>query len=98
MDQCTGAEILEETLRQLRFDAQLDAIMASSICVPCYLPYVNNVWLPWSRGDMPSPVPEGATNLYFARRGKQFAPCSSAAPRRHRFIRASSIRRRCSRR
>jgi oleate hydratase len=64
MDQCTGAEILEETLKQLRFDEQqLDAIMASSICVPCYLPYVNNVWLPWSRGDMPPPVPEGATNL-----------------------------------
>ena len=35
MDQCTGAEILEEALRQLRFDKQLDAIMASSICVPC---------------------------------------------------------------
>jgi oleate hydratase len=64
MDQCTGAEILEETLKQLRFDKQqLDAIMASSICVPCYMPYVNNVWLPWSRGDMPPPVPEGATNL-----------------------------------
>jgi oleate hydratase len=64
MDQCTGAEILEETLKQLRFDAQqLAAIMASSICVPCYLPYVNNVWLTWSRGDMPPPVPEGATNL-----------------------------------
>jgi oleate hydratase len=63
MDQCAGAEILEEVLRQLRFDKQLDAIMASSICVPCYMPYVNNVWLPWRRGDMPSPVPEGATNL-----------------------------------
>ena len=53
MDQCTGAEILEETLRQLRFDRQLDAIMASSICVPCNMPYVNNIWLPWSRGDKP---------------------------------------------
>jgi oleate hydratase len=63
MAQCTGAEILEEALRQLRFDKQLDAIMASSICVPCYMPYVNNVWLPWSRGDMPPPAPEGATNL-----------------------------------
>jgi oleate hydratase len=31
MTACTGAEILEETLRQLRFDAQLDAIMATSI-------------------------------------------------------------------
>lgn len=63
MDQCTGAEILTETLRQLHFDKQFDAIMASSICVPCTLPYVNNVWLPWSRGDLPPPVPEGATNL-----------------------------------
>ncbi|MFZ2068240.1 MAG: oleate hydratase [Xanthobacteraceae bacterium] len=63
MDQCTGAEILEETLRQLHFDKQFDAIMASSICVPCYLPYVNNVWLPWRHGEMPPPVPEGATNL-----------------------------------
>src|SRR6476646_5593810 len=63
MDQCTGAEILEETLRQLRFDKQLDAIMASSICVPCYMPYVNNIWLPRSRGNRPPPVPEGATNL-----------------------------------
>jgi oleate hydratase len=63
MDQCTGAEILEETLKQLRFDKQMDAIMASSICVPCYMPYVNNVWLPWNRGDMPPPVPEGSTNF-----------------------------------
>jgi oleate hydratase len=63
MTECTGAEILEETLKQLHLDAQLETIMASSICVPCYMPYVNNVWLPWSRGDMPPPVPEGSTNL-----------------------------------
>jgi oleate hydratase len=63
MTACTGAEILEETLRQLRFDDQLAAIKASSICVPCYMPYVNNIWLPRSRGDRPSPVPAGATNL-----------------------------------
>ncbi|HLH90078.1 MAG TPA: oleate hydratase [Xanthobacteraceae bacterium] len=63
MDQCTGAEILEETLKQLRFDEQFDSIMASSICVPCYLPYVNNIWLPRRRADRPPPIPEGATNL-----------------------------------
>ncbi len=63
MTACTGAEILEETLQQLRFDRQLAAIKASSICVPCYMPYVNNIWLPRSRGDMPPPVLEGATNL-----------------------------------
>ena len=63
MTACTGEEILEETLRQLKFDSQLAAIKASSICVPCYMPYVNNIWLPRSAGDMPPPVPEGATNL-----------------------------------
>jgi oleate hydratase len=62
MDQCTGGEILEEILRQLRFD-KMEAIMKSSICIPCYLPYVNNIWLTCRRGDRPPVVPEGATNL-----------------------------------
>ena len=47
MDQCTGAEILKEILRHLRFD-KTEAIMKSSICIPCYLPYVNNIWLTMS--------------------------------------------------
>jgi len=63
MDACTGAEILKEVLRHLRFDKQLDAIMASSICIPCDMPYVNNIWLTRTRTDRPRPVPEGATNL-----------------------------------
>ena len=63
MDESTGAEILEEVLRQLRFDRQFDAIMASSICVPCDMPYVNNIWMPRRRTDRPRPVPEGSTNL-----------------------------------
>ena len=63
MDACTGAEILEEAVRQLRFDRQLDAIMASSICIPCDMPYVNNIWVPRSRTDRPAVVPEGSTNL-----------------------------------
>ncbi len=63
MTECTGAEILVEVVRQLKFDRHLDAIMASSICIPCYMPYVNNIWLPRRSGDRPSVVPEGATNL-----------------------------------
>ncbi len=63
MDECTGAEILEEAVRQLRLDRQLDAIMASSICIPCDMPYVNNIWMTRTRTDRPRPVPEGATNL-----------------------------------
>jgi oleate hydratase len=63
MDACTGAEILQEVLRQLRFNRQFDAIMASSICIPCDMPYVNNIWMPRTRADRPRPVPAGATNL-----------------------------------
>jgi oleate hydratase len=63
MDACTGAEILEEVLRQLRFDQQLNAIMGSSTCIPCDMPYVNNIWMPRRRNDRPRPVPKGATNL-----------------------------------
>jgi oleate hydratase len=61
MTQCTGAEILEEVLRHLRFDPA--PILATSKCVPCDMPYVNNIWLPRSNGDRPPPVPNGATNL-----------------------------------
>lgn len=63
MADCTGEEILEEVVRQLRFDKQLAAIMKSSICIPCDMPYVNNIWMPRRRGDRPPVVPEGATNL-----------------------------------
>ncbi len=63
MHDCTGEEILQEVLRQLQFDKQMNAIMASSICIPCDLPYVNNVWMPRTRTDRPRPVPDGATNL-----------------------------------
>ena len=64
MDECTGAEILEELRRQLRFDQKrLDLIMGSSICIPCDMPYVNNIWLTRTPTDRPRPVPEGSTNL-----------------------------------
>ena len=62
MDQCTGEEILKELLQHLGFPTS-DAIMKSSICIPCNMPYVNNIWLPRKRGDRPPVVPEGATNL-----------------------------------
>jgi oleate hydratase len=62
MDQCAGTEILEELLLHLRF-GETEAIMKSSICIPCNMPYVNNIWLPRGRGDRPPVVPEGSTNL-----------------------------------
>jgi oleate hydratase len=62
MDQCTGREILTELLQHLKF-ATSSAIMLSSICISCNMPYVNNIWLPRRRGDRPPVFPEGMTNL-----------------------------------
>ena len=62
---CNGGEFLEEVLRHLRFEQQLDAIMASSICIPSDLPYANSVWMPRRRSDRPPVVPERATNFGF---------------------------------
>ncbi len=62
MYQCTGEEILTELLQHLGF-SNTAAIMSSSICIPCNMPYVNNIWLPRKRGDRPPVVPEGVTNL-----------------------------------
>jgi oleate hydratase len=62
MYECTGREILSEVLQHLKF-ATSARIMQSSICIPCYLPYVNNIWLRRKRGDRPPVVPEGITNL-----------------------------------
>ena len=62
MYECTGREILWELLQHLKF-ATSARIMQSSICIPCDLPYVNNIWLRRKRGDRPPVVPEGVTNL-----------------------------------
>jgi oleate hydratase len=62
MYQCTGREILSELLQHLNFATSTE-IMQSSICIPCNMPYVNNIWLPRKRGDRPPVVPEGVTNL-----------------------------------
>ena len=66
MNKCTGREILWEILHHLKIDKgspKADTIVCSSICIPCDLPYVNNIWLKRKRGDRPPVVPEGMTNL-----------------------------------
>ena len=64
MYQCTGREILSELLQHLKIagDTRSDH-RKSSICIPCNMPYVNNIWLRRKRGDRPPVVPEGVTNL-----------------------------------
>jgi oleate hydratase len=62
MGECTGREILTELLGHLQFETS-EEILKSSICIPCNMPYVNNIWLPRRRGDRPPVVPESVTNL-----------------------------------
>jgi oleate hydratase len=66
MYQCSGEEILRELLQDLgskKGEPTTEAIVSSSICIPCNMPYVNNIWLRRKRGDRPPVVPEGVTNL-----------------------------------
>jgi oleate hydratase len=65
MYECSGREILTEILAHLRFEKTAAGIIANSICIPCNMPYVNNIWLPRKSGDRPPVVPEGVTNLGF---------------------------------
>ena len=62
MHQCSGQEILSELLQHLKFKT-FEAIERSSICIPCNMPYVNNIWLPRRPGDRPPVAPKGMTNL-----------------------------------
>jgi oleate hydratase len=65
MQECSGHEILEEVIGQLRFDADRDTIMTSSICIPCMMPYITSQFLVRKQGDRPDVVPARSTNLAF---------------------------------
>jgi len=65
MTACTGAEILREVLAHLGLDSQADAIIQSSICIPCLLPFAGSVCLVRKKADRPPVVPKGSTNFAF---------------------------------
>jgi oleate hydratase len=60
MDECTGAEILQELCGHLRFDPQS---VAGGICIPCRMPYITSMFMPRMHSDRPAPVPQGSKNL-----------------------------------
>ncbi|MCT9088855.1 oleate hydratase [Streptomyces sp. ASQP_92] len=64
MTRCTGAEILDEVLRHLRFE-QGPQILENSIVIPALMPYITSQFLVRGRGDRPQVVPENSTNLAF---------------------------------
>jgi len=63
--ECSGSEILEETIRQFGFDSDLDDILGSSVCIPCLLPHAGSVWLRRWQANRPKVVPDGASNFAF---------------------------------
>jgi oleate hydratase len=57
---CTGKEILTETVHELGFDDHLSQILAESECVPCRLPHANSVWMTRNHADRPEVHPANA--------------------------------------
>jgi oleate hydratase len=60
MDECNGAEILQELCGHLRFD--LD-ILGSANCIPCRMPYITSMFMPRLSTDRPLPIPRSSKNL-----------------------------------
>lgn len=65
MAECTGREILEEVIGQLRFEEHKEQILATANVIPCMMPYITSQFLVRKRGDRPDVVPKGSTNLAF---------------------------------
>lgn len=65
MSECTGAEILVELWRHLRFDDHLPRMLESANCIPCMMPFITSQFMPRARGDRPLVRPTGTTNLAF---------------------------------
>jgi oleate hydratase len=65
MLECSGAEILEEVVRHLGFDDDLEDIIDTSVCIPAVIPYAGSVFMPRKQGDRPKVVPDRSRNLAF---------------------------------
>ncbi|WP_281281624.1 oleate hydratase [Paenibacillus oralis] len=65
MSDCTGEEILTELLHHLKFEKDMDEIIASANCIPCMMPYITAQFMPRAIGDRPKVIPDGSTNLAF---------------------------------
>jgi oleate hydratase len=61
--ECTGRELLEELLRHLKFDSDLDRILDSSIVKAVQLPFGISQFLVRKVDSRPDVVPRGSTNL-----------------------------------
>ena len=65
MSDCTGREILVELFSHLGFQDHVPALLATSNCIPCLLPYTTSQFMPRAKGDRPDVIPAGTANLAF---------------------------------
>jgi oleate hydratase len=65
MSACTGREIMTEILGHLHARAAVPGILATSICIPCMMPFITSQFLRRGAGDRPQIVPKGSKNLAF---------------------------------
>lgn len=65
MSDCTWEEILTELIHHLWLEEHLDEILKTSVCIPCYSPYVTSHMLPKKYTDRPQVVPNTSVNLAF---------------------------------
>jgi oleate hydratase len=63
--ECSGSDILKETIRQFGFQSDEAGILRSSVCIPCLLPHVGSVWWKRRQADRPKVIPDGARNFAF---------------------------------
>ncbi|GAD94831.1 67 kDa myosin-cross-reactive antigen family protein [Paecilomyces variotii No. 5] len=60
MMECTGAEVLQEILRQLDFP---ETLLSQAVTIPCISPLATSALLPRSHNERPEVIPHDTTNL-----------------------------------
>jgi oleate hydratase len=61
MQECSGAEIMQELLGHLNFPEH--PALENAITIPCSMPYITAQFLTRKHGDRPEVIPQGSTNL-----------------------------------
>ena len=65
MSDCSGREILVELFSHLGMHSHIPALLATSNCIPCLLPYTTSQFMPRAKGDRPDVIPAGTANFAF---------------------------------
>jgi oleate hydratase len=67
MEQCSGAELLEELYYHLKIQDLMRPITEAGQvnCIPVSMPYIDSLFMPYNIGDRPDVIPKGSANFAF---------------------------------